>query len=76
MKKGTLILGNFISFAIFATIILLAFTSCREEKAKTETVIIENRLKLLKLKKTKERHLKLMVMVLSFQLKTERKKQK
>lgn len=41
MKKGTLILGNFISFAIFTTIILLSFTSCREEKAKTETVIIE-----------------------------------
>ena len=41
MKKGTLILGNFISLAIFATIILLSFTSCREEKAKTETVIIE-----------------------------------
>ncbi|MEN3322544.1 hypothetical protein VP395_02275 [Mariniflexile soesokkakense] len=41
MKKRTLILGNFISFAIFATIILLAFTSCREEKAKTETVVIE-----------------------------------
>lgn len=41
MKKGTLILGNFMSFAIFITLIFFAFTSCRDEKAKTETVIIE-----------------------------------
>ena len=41
MKKRTLILGNFLSFAIFAALVLFAFTSCREEKPKTETVIIE-----------------------------------
>ena len=41
MKKGTLILRKFMSLAVFATLIFFAFTSCREEKAKTETVIIE-----------------------------------
>ena len=52
MKKGTLILGNFISFAIFATIILLSFTSCREEKAKTETIIIEKQVETPKAKES------------------------
>ncbi|PKQ46693.1 hypothetical protein [Confluentibacter flavum] len=41
MKKGTLIFSKFLSLAVFATLIFSAFTSCREEKAKTETVIIE-----------------------------------
>ncbi|MDO7173806.1 hypothetical protein [Mariniflexile sp. AS56] len=41
MKKRTLILGNSISFAIFASVILLSFTSCREEKSKSDTIIIE-----------------------------------
>ena len=41
MKKRTLIIGNFISFALFATLLFLAITSCREEKPKTQTVIIE-----------------------------------
>lgn len=41
MKKGIFKLGNFISFTLFAFLILVSFISCREEKAKTETVIIE-----------------------------------
>ncbi|WP_100615142.1 hypothetical protein [Confluentibacter citreus] len=41
MKKGTLIFRNFMSLAVFAALTFFAFTSCREEKAKTETVIIE-----------------------------------
>ncbi|WP_308992678.1 hypothetical protein QLS71_012915 [Mariniflexile litorale] len=41
MKKGIFSLVNFISFALLTSLVLVAFTSCREEKAKTETVIIE-----------------------------------
>lgn len=29
------------SFGVFAALIIFAFTSCREDKAKTETIIIE-----------------------------------
>lgn len=43
MKKRTLILANFISFIIFTAIVIFVFTSCREEKQKTETVVIEKK---------------------------------
>ncbi|WP_445732019.1 hypothetical protein [Mariniflexile sp.] len=41
MKKGTLTLGRFINYVILAVLVIFAVTSCREEKPKTETVIIE-----------------------------------
>lgn len=41
MTRTKLIIGNFLSFFIFAAIIVLSITSCREQKPKTETVIIE-----------------------------------
>lgn len=41
MTKKTFILRNHISFMIFASIIFLSVFSCREEKPKTETIIIE-----------------------------------
>jgi hypothetical protein len=41
MKKRILTPRNFISFTIFMLLVFFAFTGCREEKEKTETVIIE-----------------------------------
>jgi hypothetical protein len=41
MKKRTLTPRNFISFTIFILLMFFALTGCREEKEKTETVIIE-----------------------------------
>ncbi|WP_372756950.1 hypothetical protein [Mariniflexile sp.] len=41
MKKSILKTGNILSLSILVLMLFLAFTSCREDKAKTETVVIE-----------------------------------
>lgn len=41
MKKRSFIIGNYLSLFIFSTAMLVAMTSCRDEKAKTDTIIIE-----------------------------------
>lgn len=59
MKKRTLIMGNIMSFAIFVSLIFFAVTSCREEKAKTETIIIEKQVETPKAKESNGTSLKL-----------------
>lgn len=49
MKKGTFLIGNIMSFTIFAALIIFSVTSCREEKTK-ETVIIEKQVETPKAK--------------------------
>lgn len=41
MTRTKLIFGNIISFIVLSFIIFLTATSCREQKPKTETIIIE-----------------------------------